>query len=64
MVRQFGNFEQIVDDAGHDSARFMRIEVGKRKRFHVAEKFATHIALYFYAQHVPEIGYDIRENAF
>ena len=42
----------------------MRIEIGKRKRFHVAEKFATHIALYFYAQHVPEIGYDIRENAF
>ena len=37
VVREFGNFEEIVDDTGHNAARLVLVEEGKGHGLDMAE---------------------------
>lgn len=63
VMRQFGDLEQVVDEAGHDGACLVFIEIRKRKALQLGEHLPAHIPLDAHAQRVPPVVDDIDENA-
>ena len=64
VMREFGSFEKVVDDARHDGARLRLVEIGKRQPLDVAEKLFAHIRLNANAQNVPPESDDVGKDGF